>query len=91
MITKVKKIKEYKYSKFYSSRSEYKICGDVDIFQAHNVITGLINKMTMGLPDNAKLQISLENDKNDKANQTKLLKNRYDRKISRLGYTIHRL
>jgi len=29
--------------------------------------------MTTGLPDNAKLQISLENDKNDKVNQTKLL------------------
>jgi len=29
--------------------------------------------MTMGLPDNVKLQISLENDKNDKVNQTKLL------------------
>jgi len=29
--------------------------------------------MTTGLPDNAKLQISLENDKNNKVNQTKLL------------------
>jgi len=29
--------------------------------------------MTTGLPDNAKLQISLENGKNDKVNQTKLL------------------
>jgi len=39
----------------------------------HNAITELINKMTTGLPDNAKLQISLENCKNDKVNQTKLL------------------
>jgi len=29
--------------------------------------------MTEGLPDNVKLQISLENDENDKVNQTKLL------------------
>jgi len=29
--------------------------------------------MTEGLPDNVKLQISLENDKNDKVNETKLL------------------
>ena len=70
---KIEKIKEYKYSKFNSSRSEYKIYGDVDIFQVHSVITELINKMTTGLPDNVKLQISLENDKNDKVNQTKLL------------------
>ena len=33
--------------------------------------------MTEGLPDNVKLQISIENDKNDKVNQTKLL-NRAD-------------
>ena len=73
MITKLKKIKEYKYSKFNSSRSEYEIFGDVDIFQVYNAITELINKITTGLPDNAKLQISLENDKNDKVSQTKLL------------------
>jgi len=70
---KIEKIKEYKYSKFNTSRSEYKIFGDVDIFRVHNVITELINKMTTSLPDNAKLQISLENNKNDKVNQTKLL------------------
>ena len=29
--------------------------------------------MTTGLPDNVKLQINLENDKNDEVNQTKLL------------------
>ena len=43
---KIEKIKEHKYNKFNTSRSEYKIFGDVDIFQVHNVITELINKMT---------------------------------------------
>jgi len=33
----------------------------------------LIHRMTEGLSDNVKLQISLENDKNDKVNQTALL------------------
>ena len=47
MITKLKKNKEYKYSKFNSSRSEYNIIyGYFDIFQAHNVITELINKIS---------------------------------------------
>jgi len=44
---KIEKVKEDKYSKFNSSRSEYKIYSDVDIFQVHNAITELINKMTM--------------------------------------------
>ena len=70
---KVEKVKEYKYIKFNSSRTEYKIYSDVDIFQVHNAVTELVNKMTTGLPDNVKLQISLENDKNDEVNQTKLL------------------
>ena len=69
----IEKVREYKYRKFNTSRAEYEICGDVDIFQVHDVITELINKMTIGLPDNVKLQISLENSANDKVNQTKLL------------------
>ena len=34
----------------------------------------LIEKMTVGLPENVKLQITLENNQNDRVNQTKLLR-----------------
>jgi len=70
---KIEKLREYNYSKFSTTRSEYKICGDVDIFQMHNVIEELIGKMAAGLPENVKLQITLENNRNDKVSQTKLL------------------
>ena len=70
---RIEKIHEYNYDKFHSSRSHWKIYGNVDIFQIHSVIEELIRRMTEGLSDNVKLQISLENDKNDKVNQTKLL------------------
>ena len=61
------------YSKFSTTRSEYKIYGDVDLFQMQKVIGELIEKMTAGLPENVKLQITLENNRNDRVNQTKLL------------------
>jgi len=37
------------------------------------VIVELIEKMTVGLPENVKLQINLENNRNERVNQTKLL------------------
>ena len=44
-----------------STRSEYKIFGDVDLFQMQKKIIGeLIEKMAAGLPENVKLQITLE-------------------------------
>ena len=39
----------------------------------YNVLQELVDKMTSGLPENVKLQISLENDRNDRISQTKLL------------------
>ena len=66
-------IREYNYSKFNTTRSEYKIYGDIDLFQMHKVIGELIEKMAVGLPENVKLQITLENNRNDRVNQTKLL------------------
>ena len=39
----------------------------------YTVLQELIDKMTSGLPGNVKLQISLENDRNDRISQTKLL------------------
>ena len=70
---RIEKIREYKYNKFNTTRSEYKIYGEVDIFQMYTVLQELIDKMTSGLPENVKLQISLENDRNDRISQTKLL------------------
>ena len=63
----------YRYDKFKSIRSEWKIYGDVDIFQVHNVITELINRMTEGQPENVRLQISLENTQNNTIIKTKLM------------------
>jgi len=70
---RIEKIREYKFDKFNSTRSHWKIHGDVNIFQIHTVIEELIRKMTEGLSDNVKLQIILENDKHDQVNQTGLL------------------
>jgi len=39
----------------------------------YTVLQELIDKMTSRLPDNVKLQISVENDRNDRVSQTKLL------------------
>jgi len=39
---RIEKVHEYRYDKFKSVRSEWKIYGDVDIFHVHNVITELI-------------------------------------------------
>jgi len=69
----IEKIREYKYNKFNATRSEYKVYGEVDIFQMYTVLQELIDKMTSRLPDNVKLQISVENDRNDRVSQTKLL------------------
>ena len=70
---KIEKLREYNYSKFNTTRSEYKIYGDIDLFQMHKVMGELIEKMAVGLPENVKLQITLENNRNDRVNQTKLL------------------
>ena len=70
---RIEKVREYKYNKFNTTRSEYKIYGEVDIFQMRSVLQELVDKMTSGLPENVKLQISLENDRSDRISQTKLL------------------
>jgi len=65
---RIKQAREYKFDKFNSTRFHWKIYGDVIVFQIHTVIKELIRKMTEGLSDNVKLQIILENDKNDQVN-----------------------
>ena len=70
---RIEKVREYNYNKFNPTRAEYKIYGEVDIFQMYTVLQELIDRMTSGLPENVKLQISLENDRNDRISQTKLL------------------
>jgi len=59
----IEKLYKYRFDKFKSVRSEWKIYGDVDnyIFQVHNVVTELINRMTEGQPENVRLQINLQN------------------------------
>ena len=73
VVTELKKTREHRYDRFESVRSEWKIYGDVDIFQVHNVMTELINRMTEGQPENVRLQISLENAQNNIIIETKLM------------------
>jgi len=73
VVTELKKTREHRYDRFESVRSEWKIYGDVDIFQVHNVMTELINRMTEGQPENVRLQISLENAQNNRIIETKLM------------------
>ena len=70
---KIVKEREYTYNKFNTIRSEWKIYGDIDIFQTQQVINNLVIRMTEGLPDNVKLQIMLVNNKDDRSIQTKLI------------------
>jgi hypothetical protein len=70
---KIEKTYEYYYEKYKTKRSEWKVFGDIDIFQVHDVISELVNRMTEGLPDNVKLKVTVENRQNDRVNQTKLL------------------
>ena len=53
----IEKTREYKFDKFNSTRSHWKIHGDVNIFQIHTVIEKLIRKMTEGLSDSLSRQI----------------------------------
>jgi hypothetical protein len=70
---RIEKTGEYYYNKYKAMRSEWKVFGDIDIFQVHDVISELVNRITAGLPENVKLQVVLENTQNDRINQTKLL------------------
>jgi hypothetical protein len=70
---KIEKTYEYYYEKYKTKRSEWKVFGDIDIFQVRDVISELVNRMTEGLPDNVKLKVTVENRQNDRVNQTKLL------------------
>ena len=70
---KIVKEHEYIYNKFHTTRSEWKIYGDIDIFKTQEVINNLVARMTEGLPDNVKLQIMLVNNKDDRSIQTKLI------------------
>jgi hypothetical protein len=71
--TRFEKTYEYYYEKYRTKRSEWKVFGDIDIFQVHDVTFKLVNRMTEGLPDNVKLKVTVENRQNDRVNQTKLL------------------
>jgi hypothetical protein len=70
---RIEKTGEYYYSNYKTKRSEWKVFGDIDIFQVHDVMSELVNSITVDLPENVKLQVVLENTENDRVNQTKLL------------------
>jgi len=84
---RIERTRFYKYSKYQTVRSEWKIFGPVDIFQVNDVIVELVNKMTANLPDNAKLQVSLVSSDNNTVNQTRLL-NKKDM-VDKLAEWVH--
>ena len=67
---RIVKERDYTYDRFNAARSEWKIYGDVDIFQIQEVIYNLVNRMVEGLPENVRLQIMLRNNNNDRRIQT---------------------
>jgi len=67
------KVGEHYNNKYKTTRSQWKVTGDVDLFELHTVIRQLIDKMTESLSENIKLQVSLTNSQNDHVIQTKLL------------------
>ena len=69
----IRKVREYTNEKYKTTRSDWKVVGDIDIFRMHSTIRELVNKMTEYLPDNVKIQVSLVNTKNDRTVETKLL------------------
>jgi hypothetical protein len=70
----IDKINEYHVAKFKTFRSEWKIFGQVDLYQVNNVIKDLVNRMMADLPENVKIQVILHNVMEDKITQTDLLR-----------------
>ena len=59
-------------NKYRTMITDYKINGDVNLFNLNHVITDLVNKITEGLPNNVKIQIVLRTPDGRQPN-TKLL------------------
>ena len=70
----IEKIHEYRNEKYNTDSSEWKIYGHVDFYQVNNIIKDLIERMTVNLPDNVKLQVILDNTAEHKITQTQLLR-----------------
>ena len=51
----MKKIHEYINKKFGGKQSEWRVYGDINILQIHNVRLVLIDQMTSSPPENARL------------------------------------
>ena len=62
------------YNEKYKSRlSQWKISGTVDMFNIHDTMKDLIQRMTEQIPINSKIQVSLQTTHNDSQPHTKLL------------------
>jgi len=70
---RIEKVREYYNQKYKTNKSEWKFHRNIDIFRLQNVLSELVNRIRGHLQENTKLQVSLENSKNDKVSQTKLL------------------
>ena len=68
----IEKISEYYSTKYKTSVSTWRVNGSVNLFNIHQVIVELINKMMQKLPENSKIQIGIKTP-SDKEPHTKLL------------------
>ena len=69
----IHKISDYYNEKYKSRLSQWKISGTVDMFNIHNTMKDLIQRMTEQIPINSKIQVSLQTAHNDSQPHTKLL------------------
>ena len=69
----IHKISDYYNEKYKSRLSQWKISGTVDMFNIHNTMKDLIQRMTEQIPINSKIQVSLQTTHNDSQPHTKLL------------------
>src|SRR5271157_3371990 len=69
----IHKISDYYNDKYKSRLSQWKISGTVDMFNIHNTMKDLIQRMTEQIPINSKIQVSLQTTHNNSQPHTKLL------------------
>ena len=69
----IHKISDYYSEKYKTRLSEWKISGTVDMFNMHETMKVLVQRMTEHIPDNCKIQVSLKTVNDDRQPHTKLL------------------
>ena len=69
----IEKVIEYRSTKFNADRSDWRISGDVSMNNLDLALKDLISKMTQGMPENVRIQLSIRFPHSDKHPHTSLL------------------